>query len=63
MAKKHGVMGAYNMGLKREVWDDFLEEVVFQQRTEQWIRICMVRRREPGYIRARGRRELADSRK
>lgn len=33
VAKKHGVMGAYSMGLKHEVWDDFLEEVVFQQRT------------------------------
>ena len=63
VAKKHGVMGAYSMGLKHEVWDDFLEEVVFQQRTEKWIRIRMVKRREPGCIRARGRRELAGSRK
>jgi len=63
VAKKHGVMGAYSMGLKHEVWDDFLEEVVFQQRTEKWIRICMVKRRERGCIRAQGRRELAGSRK
>lgn len=48
-----GVMGNYSMGLKHEVWDDFLEEVVFQQRTEKWVRICMVRRREPGCIRAK----------
>lgn len=40
------------MGLKHEILDGFLEEVVFQQRTEQWIRISRVRRRKPGWIRA-----------
>lgn len=46
------MMGAYNRGLRHGVLDGFLEEVVFQQRTEQWIRISKVRRRERGWIRA-----------
>ena len=45
-------MGAYNRGLRHEVLEGFLEKVVFQQRTEQWIRISKMRRREPGWIRA-----------
>lgn len=38
--------------LNIEVLEHFLEEVVFQQRTNQWIIIIKVRRREPEWIRA-----------
>lgn len=38
--------------LNIEVLEHFLEEVVFQQRTNQWIIIIKVRRREPEGIRA-----------
>lgn len=38
--------------LNIEVLEHFLEEVVFQQRTNQWIIIIKVRRREPEWLRA-----------
>lgn len=38
--------------LNIEVLEHFLEEVVFQQRTNQWVIIIKVRRREPEWIRA-----------